>query len=617
MSAETRLGATKELKNKQNKTIMKITKILSLSAIVVAAVGLASCADTDAQYTIPTVDAPVLVSTTPTNQTSIAESGDVTLKVKYDKKIFFSSQDYTKLSFTGGTLKSASVIGSDSTLTVNVNIPDHGVACSLSIPEGVVTGPNSMPAVAVSFSFNNKALSSAPVAGTSTKAIALYNYLLNNYETNILSGMMADVAWNNDNAEQVYQWTGKYPAINGYDYIHLAASWSGVNWINYADITPVKEYADANGIACISWHWLVPTKQVYVNAPEGTSIWSGGPVSIGNWDAGLSLQGDNASVFSDVKEGDILTAVFDVDYEYGQSHSQEWYQIQFHSEGCGNIGGDAIDVNGKTEYSVTLDADAAASLKSSGLYLGGHAIKITGVKLASAPDGVAYSSLDVNSDLSYSKGTFSLTNAVTEGTWEYDVVQQDLARVATYLKLLKAADIPVLWRPLHEASGGWFWWGTDAASYKKLWQMMFNYFKTEGLDNLIWVWTSEGKDSSWYPGEEYVDIVGRDLYGKTAAQCAEEYNNLRCTYNKIITLSECGYGDKTKTNAKTGESYTEGEIIDNISDQWSAGAKWSWFMPWYDGTDDKGNPVIHSDVTWWTKVMNMSNVITRDKVNLK
>ena len=68
---------------------------------------------------------------------------------------------------------------------------------------------------------------------------------------------------------------------------------------------------------------------------------------------------------------------------------------------------------------------------------------------------------------------------------------EDLKNAAAYLKLLRDADIPVLWRPFHEAAGGWFWWGKDAASFKSLWIAMFNYFKTEGLDNLIWVWTTE------------------------------------------------------------------------------------------------------------------------------
>ena len=98
---------------------------------------------------------------------------------------------------------------------------------------------------------------------------------------------------------------------------------------------------------------------------------------------------------------------------------------------------------------------------------------------------------------------FSAANATREGTWENEVVKTDLKKLAGYLKLLRDKGIPVIWRPLHEAAGNiynykngkaWFWWGNDGAeAYKKLWIYIFNYFKKEGINNLIWVWTTEQK----------------------------------------------------------------------------------------------------------------------------
>ena len=79
--------------------------------------------------------------------------------------------------------------------------------------------------------------------------------------------------------------------------------------------------------------------------------------------------------------------------------------------------------------------------------------------------------------------TFDAANATVEGTWANKVFTSDMAAVAGYLKLLKDAGIPVLWRPFHEAAGKWFWWGKDAASHKAMWIAMFNYFKAQGLDN--------------------------------------------------------------------------------------------------------------------------------------
>ena len=53
---------------------------------------------------------------------------------------------------------------------------------------------------------------------------------------------------------------------------------------------------------------------------------------------------------------------------------------------------------------------------------------------------------------------FSLENAVTPGTKEYEVVIKDIDTIALYLQRLETAGVPVLWRPLHEAGGNWFWW---------------------------------------------------------------------------------------------------------------------------------------------------------------
>ena len=166
---------------------------------------------------------------------------------------------------------------------------------------------------------------------------------------------------------------------------------------------------------------------------------------------------------------------------------------------------------------------------------------------------------------------------------------------------MKDAGIPVIWRPLHEAAGGWFWWGTDAEAYKALWKYMFNYLKAQGFDNLIWVWTSQTGDDNWYPGDAYVDIIGRDLYGDNAASCANNYTTVYNKYsNKIITLSECGWSEYTNSR------------VANISEQWESGAKWSWFMPWYDGSDAVNK---HADEAWWKAAMELDYVITRDKVN--
>ena len=78
--------------------------------------------------------------------------------------------------------------------------------------------------------------------------------------------------------------------------------------------------------------------------------------------------------------------------------------------------------------------------------------------------------------------------------------------------------------------------------------------------------------------------------------CASRYVAISATYgNKMITLSECG-------------------SVGKISEQWAAGARWSWFMPWYDGEEEDGTPIVHADEAWWKDAMEQSYVITRDQV---
>ena len=550
---------------------------------LIAAFTFASC-DTDVDHDIPAVDAPVLVSTTPESGAAKVKTGEITIEVKYDKNIFFATDNLSEIKFTGGELISADVLGASNILTVKVNVPGRETACSLSIPEGIVTGPNQMPAPAVSVQFSTVALDKALVAASSAKAVKLYNYLLDNFETKTLSAMMANVAWNTEMSEKVYGWTGKYPAINCFDYVHLPASVAGADWINYGDITPVKDWSDKGGIVAAMWHWNVPKKAV--GEASSTQIWEGETVMPGDWSGNVQMTDDaSKAVFADAQVGQVIrVAVKDVAAgAQGSFKNSGWSEIA--------SGTDYFDISG--DYTLVITEDVLKSLQEGGLIIGGHDYTAVAVYLEN--NGTA---LDPNKDYAFYKADteFDATNATVEGTWENKVFTEDLKNAAAYLKLLRDADIPVLWRPFHEAAGGWFWWGKDAASFKSLWIAMFNYFKTEGLDNLIWVWTTEGNDADWYPGDQYVDIVGRDVYNKETADCVSEYTSIAENYgNKIVSLSECG-------------------TVGLISEQWASGARWSWFMPWYDGTNEDGSPVVHADEAWWKDAMSQEFVVSREEL---
>ncbi len=98
-----------------------------------------------------------------------------------------------------------------------------------------------------------------------------------------------------------------------------------------------------------------------------------------------------------------------------------------------------------------------------------------------------------------------------------------LVNVAGFLNSLVDADgnkVPVIFRPWHEHTGGWFFWGTPNCSvedYKALWKQTREVLDAEGVDNVLYAYSPDRVSSveqymSRYPGDEYVDIVGTDVY---------------------------------------------------------------------------------------------------------
>ncbi len=148
----------------------------------------------------------------------------------------------------------------------------------------------------------------------------------------------------------------------------------------------------------------------------------------------------------------------------------------------------------------------------------------------------------------FSLGGHKYDDLFTLGTEANKRWLQDLDKVAAGLQQLQMAGVVVLWRPLHEMNGDFFWWSygeNDRASkeeYNKLWIHMFHYFTQEKkLHNLLWVyspvasmWENGVKDTDfYYPGEAYVDIVGMDYYNDGVTQLNNHGN-----YDKLVALGK-------------------------------------------------------------------------------
>ncbi|MBE6340612.1 MAG: beta-mannosidase [Bacteroidales bacterium] len=424
---------------------------------------------------------PTFVSSQPADGATDIDINTTQIILTYSDEVNFKTT--LNADFNGTACGFSAFARDGKTLTFSIPEPlKKGKTYKLTIPEGFFVSKNGGAAVAEhSVTFSTIAAAEPTITATlvngNAQAQKVYDYLASQYGQKTISGAMANVSTQVNEANLVYNAVGKYPAIYTIDLIHLQYSWGKSN---YDNINTYQTHWQNRGLVAASWHMMVPSSEA------------------------------NAS---------------------------------------------------------TQD------------------------------------------DWSYNTHGFSAKNAIADGTWENAFFKAMLDDGATYLLKYKEAGIPVIFRPLHEASGNylngggdaWFWWGYDGPeTYVALWKYMFNYYKDKGLDNLIWVWTAgidndiTKCDEVWYPGDEYVDIISVDIYNRTYAQCAKMYELLsECWAHKIVTLSECG-------------------SVGNISEQLNAGAKWSFFMPWYTYNLTKLEDSEHANTAWWTDAANCANILWRD-----
>ena len=188
------------------------------------------------------------------------------------------------------------------------------------------------------------------------------------------------------------------------------------------------------------------------------------------------------------------------------------------------------------------------------------------------------------------KTSFDIIKAVTPGTIEHSFAIDRIDRVAAALKEFQRNNIPVLWRPLHEANGSWFWWGNrgndggkSIEAYKKLWYIFFDRFENyHKLNNLIWVWNGQSRELAVHPNT--YDICGEDVYSEIPQDHGSQKERFlevtSYTHGKMAALSECGYMPDPE-NLKR----------DNV--------KWLWWLPWWGSfaykMDNSWKPVFGED----------------------
>lgn len=135
-----------------------------------------------------------------------------------------------------------------------------------------------------------------------------------------------------------------------------------------------------------------------------------------------------------------------------------------------------------------------------------------------------------------------------------------LREIADFLCSLKTAEgikIPVLFRPWHEHSGSWFWWGEKLCTpkeYKALWHMTVDSLRARGVDNVLYAYSPgiEPKDTAQYmeryPGDELISVIGLDTYQSDRElfltglrRSLSVMDSIAKAHDKVMAVTEVGY----------------------------------------------------------------------------
>ncbi|MDA3817033.1 MAG: glycosyl hydrolase [Prolixibacteraceae bacterium] len=193
---------------------------------------------------------------------------------------------------------------------------------------------------------------------------------------------------------------------------------------------------------------------------------------------------------------------------------------------------------------------------------------INGIKWVHKNGGINTISWHANNPLtagnSWDTSSKEVVSSILPGGVKHKEYKRMLDNMANFFHQLTDDNgelIPVIFRPFHEHTGSWFWWGYDlcnTSDYKKLWRFTVSYLKGRDLHNILYTYSSASKISSReeylerYPGDDIIDIIGFDEY-QGGIEGKEGYINsvkngmdiivpIAEERKKIVILAETGMG---------------------------------------------------------------------------
>lgn len=130
--------------------------------------------------------------------------------------------------------------------------------------------------------------------------------------------------------------------------------------------------------------------------------------------------------------------------------------------------------------------------------------------------------------------TDTVVRYILPGGSKHEKFSQWLDLVADFMLSLKDAwgrPIPVIFRPWHEHTGSWFWWGANHCTpeeYKALWRMTVEHLRRRKVHNVLYAYSTDRFDSEAmylerYPGDDIIDILGFDVYHRNAPESNAQF----------------------------------------------------------------------------------------------
>lgn len=188
---------------------------------------------------------------------------------------------------------------------------------------------------------------------------------------------------------------------------------------------------------------------------------------------------------------------------------------------------------------------------------------------------------------------------IIPGGSQHEMWKQKLDLVADFMLSLKGNNgelVPVIFRPYHELTGSWFWWGKDLCTreeFIQLWQFTVNYLcSVKNVHNLLYAFSTDFFDSEEYyldryPGNGYVDVLGFDDY-----RTVKDAESRDQTINELHMIADLGQKlDKIPAWTETGlvsipvPDWWTSTILDRIKAD-SLTRQIAWVLVWRNARPD-------------------------------